>query len=298
LRLQSYCVLLAAFTRMWFVNVLAAEPVLWGMTPRVYTLVPLAAAFVYCYVRLTAAEPRLGGRDLRSFAPALNAWLATATVAALLRFEVADPWVITAWAVLALAVLAVAWLFAQRVFVYQAMALALAVLGRGVFYNIAERSNFASIDGVLLTVGVAAAVLFASLLVAFRLRGPVPAGVGFVYAMQVIASRPEQVMFFIPVALVTLTLGFSIESGGPLTVAWGIEGLVLFIFALLVGERSFRLTGLSLLLACVAKIVFFDIWGHRVSDRQRYLTLIVIGAALLLVSFLYNRNRERVRQLL
>jgi hypothetical protein len=36
----------------------------------------------------------------------------------------------------------------------------------------------------------------------------------------------------------------------------------------------------------------------RLDLRDRYLTLIVLGAALLLVSFLYTRNREALRQYL
>jgi uncharacterized membrane protein len=63
-----------------------------------------------------------------------------------------------------------------------------------------------------------------------------------------------------------------------------------------VGERSFRLSGLGLLLLCVGKILFVDIWG--LNPRDRYLTLIVLGVALLLVSFLYTKNREALRQYL
>src|SRR5438128_12204428 len=63
-----------------------------------------------------------------------------------------------------------------------------------------------------------------------------------------------------------------------------------------VSERSFRLSGLGLLLLCVGKILLVDVW--RLSPRDRYLTLIVLGSALLLVSFLYTRHREAIRQYL
>ncbi|MGO9345194.1 MAG: DUF2339 domain-containing protein [Terriglobales bacterium] len=54
--------------------------------------------------------------------------------------------------------------------------------------------------------------------------------------------------------------------------------------------------GLGLLLLCVGKILSVDVW--RLDPRDRYLTFIVLGAALLLVSFLYTRNREALRQYL
>jgi uncharacterized membrane protein len=72
--------------------------------------------------------------------------------------------------------------------------------------------------------------------------------------------------------------------------------VAVFLLALWVGERSFRLSGLGLLLLCVGKILFVDVW--RLNPRDRYLTLIVLGGALLLVSFLYTRNRELIRQYL
>jgi uncharacterized membrane protein len=80
------------------------------------------------------------------------------------------------------------------------------------------------------------------------------------------------------------------------TVAWAIEAVAVFILALCVGQRSFRLTGLGLLLLCVAKIVLVDIWG--LTPRDRYLTFIVLGALLLFVSYLYSRYREALRQYL
>jgi uncharacterized membrane protein len=63
-----------------------------------------------------------------------------------------------------------------------------------------------------------------------------------------------------------------------------------------VTQRSYRITGLLLLLICVSKIVFRDAW--QLSERDRYITFIALGAALMLVSALYNRFREQVRRLL
>src|SRR5262249_50851190 len=83
---------------------------------------------------------------------------------------------------------------------------------------------------------------------------------------------------------------------GMVTVSWGIEGVAVFVLALWLGERSFRLTGLGLLLLCVGKILLVDVW--RLDPRDRYLTFIVLGAALLLVSFLYTKNREALLEFL
>jgi uncharacterized membrane protein len=69
-----------------------------------------------------------------------------------------------------------------------------------------------------------------------------------------------------------------------------------FLFALWVGERSYRLSGLGLLLLCVGKIVVIDVWG--LGARDRYVTFIIMGGALLLVSFLYTKYRETIKEYL
>jgi uncharacterized membrane protein len=81
---------------------------------------------------------------------------------------------------------------------------------------------------------------------------------------------------------------------GMITVSWGVEGVAVFLIALAAGERSYRLTGLGLLLLCVGKIVLLDVWEMGMRDRT--ITFVVLGLALLLVSFLYNRFRDTIRQ--
>src|SRR5260370_7254887 len=79
-------------------------------------------------------------------------------------------------------------------------------------------------------------------------------------------------------------------------VSWGIEGVLIVLLALAVQERSFRLTGLGMLLLCVAKAMALDVWGLQARDR--YITFIIVVAALVFVSFLYTRYRDAIRQFL
>ena len=61
-------------------------------------------------------------------------------------------------------------------------------------------------------------------------------------------------MFFIAVGLLTVLLATEMRHG-MVTLSWGLEGVAVFVLALWLGERSFRLTGLGLLLLCVGKIL-------------------------------------------
>lgn len=303
-RYQAYIALLAAFVRIFFVNLTASQTgEFWGS--RLYTILPLVLIFFFVYAQLPAKglskeDSDAISRDRAWHVDVLLACLGTASIAALLRYQFTGEWVVTAWAALVVVLFAVAYLLDRELFLYQAMALTVITFARGVAHNLFGNSYFTQGDwrGRYFVVGTAVALLLSTLFFAFPLRERFP-GLGnatrtraFVSAL---ARRPEQLQFFAAVILLWLMLTVKMNAGMK-TVAWGIEAVGIIILALLVKERSFRLTGLVLLLVCVAKIMLLDVWGLQARDR--YITLIIVGSALLLVSYLYSRYREAIRQFL
>jgi uncharacterized membrane protein len=107
--------------------------------------------------------------------------------------------------------------------------------------------------------------------------------------------HPEQWFFFLPFGLMVLALAAKLSSG-HITIAWSLLGLATFLLALAVGERSFRLAGLTLLLASVAKILLMDVW--KLSTPDKIMTLITLGIALISVSLLYTRFSTTIRKFL
>jgi uncharacterized membrane protein len=113
--------------------------------------------------------------------------------------------------------------------------------------------------------------------------------------LSALVARPEQLQFFVPIILLTVMLALK-TTAGMITISWGIEGVLIILFALAVKERSFRLAGLGLLLLCVGKVLTMDAW--RLEQRDRYITFIIVGVALIAVSSLYIRFRDNIRQYL
>jgi uncharacterized membrane protein len=303
LRLQGYVAMLASFLRIFFVN-LNASGLPGEVSPRFYTVVPIMLAFFYAYWRSHEAE--LNPTEKRFRAGEICCWVGTITIGSLMRFELEPDWVAAGWAALAFALIAIAWSSGKRLFLYQALLVIAGVLFRTMLHNFYERSYFPSplwqsrwitVESRWVIVALTVALLLASLPFAFQIRrkGEQSEESGLVLMIQNLARRPEQPFFFIAVGLLTVLLGVEMRHG-MVTLSWGLEGLAVFLLALWVRERSFRLTGLGLLLLCVGKIVVDDVW--RLHPRDRYLTFIVLGAALLLVSFLYTRNREAMRRYL
>jgi hypothetical protein len=308
LRLQAYAAFTASFLRIFFVNLNATgNP--GEISPRFYTVVPLALGFFYAYWRLQEGSHDLPKNNLpenallkaegRFRVAELCCWLSTITFAAVMRFELEADWVSGAWAALVFALFVIAWRTGRRVFLHQGLVVTVGVLFRTVMHNFYERSYFPAPawESRWITVGTAAALLLAALPFAFQLRKKNKENqkTGLLGLLQSIVRRPEQLLFFIAVGLLTVLLAVEMRHG-MVTLSWGVEGLAVFVLALLLAERSFRLTGLGLLLLCVGKILLVDVW--RLDPRDRYLTFIVLGGALLLVSFLYTRNREALRQYL
>jgi uncharacterized membrane protein len=298
LRLQGYVAFLASFLRIFFVN-LNADGIPGTISPRFYTVLPITIGFLYVYWRLHDRGGDLIEVERKWKAAEICCWLGTISVAALMRFELPADWVAAAWAALLFALLFIAWRSERPVFLYQGILLMLGVLFRTVLHNFYERSYFPAPawETRWITVGAVVAILFATLPLTFRLRRKEPdlAGRGYAGVWQFTLMRPEQPLFFIATGLLTTLLAMEMRHG-MVTLSWGLEGVAVFLLALWLGERSFRLTGLGLLLLCAGKILAIDVW--RLDPRDRYLTFIVLGAALLLVSFLYTHNREKLRQYL
>jgi hypothetical protein len=298
LRYQAYIALIAAFIRIFFANLTAGEPgEFWG--PRMYTILPLALIFFFVYAQLPQKEEDIA-RDRRLHFDVLLAYLGTASIVALFYFQFSVERVVTAWAALAFALLGASLALDKPIFLHQGLLLTLGVFGRGISHNLFGGTYFGGSDwaGDYLVISAASAILLASLFFAFRLRDhfqPATNSTGIARLLQETVRRPEQLQFFVPITLLTCMLALKMKTG-MITVSWGVEGVLVFLFALAVNERSFRLTGLGLLLLCVGKVMALDVWG--LEPRDRYITLIVVGVALMLVSFLYTRYRDTIRQYL
>lgn len=190
-------------------------------------------------------------------------------------------WTVVAWAAMILALVFIGRLSSSRIFLLQSSILAALVLFRALFYNL-FLGGAVRVEAVGLTIAI--------LVCAFA----------FLRALrrtdrQALTRYAETSLFFAAFILLTSLLAAELPSG-LITLAWGIEALMVFAVAVWLKARSYRLSALALLLLCIVKIVAHDVWG--LAPRDRYLTFIVLGAALLAVSYLYTRYREMLRRYL
>ncbi len=295
-RFQAYVALAASFGRIFFANLTAETPgEFWG--PRLYTVLPITLILFFVYAQLdpkdqTASDDRLLRFDL------LLAYLGTGTIVALFYFQFANEWLVTAWAIVVFVLFGLALWLDRTIFLHQALLLTLGACSRGVMHNLFGASYFTGTDwfGRISVLGSAVAVLLACLPLAYRWRDRCKSQPRRNW-IAAITCHPEQFMFFAPIALLTLMLALKMRAG-MVTVAWGVEALSIIVFAFLIKERSFRLTGFLLLIACFAKMLLLDMWSHAWTWPDRYITFVIVGVAMVSASFLYNKYSEKIRQFL
>jgi hypothetical protein len=302
-RSQAYAAFALSFLRLAYFNLD------FGPRELLLTTLPIAFVFYYAYLRLTRLTESPGSaKDLaldRQFlvAPAL-AYLGSATLILFTRSYFHNGWVIVAWAALALLFIGVSWAARRGVFLHHSVIVAFLVFFRGLSFQIivGGHLNFPGNLDRWGYVAIAAALLFLGQAFAFPLRerfatqnSRSSSANDLSVNLSDFLRRPEQIYFFLPMILVTILI-FNEVSEGRVTIGWGLEAVAAFLFALIVAERSYRLAGLGLLLVCVAKIVVLDVWRQERSDR--FITFIILGVALLLVSYLYTRYSEAIRRYL
>ncbi len=304
-RLQAYVSLAGSLCWLVMVNFQATGKAGWGDV-RLWAGVVVVEVCLLVHQRLGSAGEIVLAEERTGVASAVM-WCASALVTGLLYMELPERWLAAGWAGFALLVAAFALVRDGARIRRKALLLALLAAGRGIFVNLGSAGDWWYSSGTgtagaganwgadwgRLAFFVAVGLLVVAIPVGFVLRRRELAGGGGV--LGAVLRRPEQVFFFAVLAMLAVWMPVDFHQGA-LTMAWSGLGVAVFLMALAVGERSFRLSGLGLLLFGVAKLLAVDVWG--LPSVERYLLLIGVGVALLLVSFLYSRFGDRLKEYL
>ncbi|HLJ26769.1 MAG TPA: DUF2339 domain-containing protein [Candidatus Angelobacter sp.] len=82
-----------------------------------------------------------------------------------------------------------------------------------------------------------------------------------------------------------------------ITLSWCLEAITMILAGFFAQERSFRLSGLALLLLSAGKVFVIDL--RAVSDLGvRYLAMGGVGAVMVAAGYVFSRNREALRKYL
>jgi uncharacterized membrane protein len=85
-------------------------------------------------------------------------------------------------------------------------------------------------------------------------------------------------------------------QGFLVTMSWSVLAAVVLAAGFALRERTYRLLGLGILAASVARIFLVDVW--ELGTVYRILRFLVLGALLVASGFLYNRYAGAIRKLM
>ncbi len=288
-RYQSYVAFTAAFVRIFFANLSAGAPgVFWS--DRMITVAPLVLIFFFVYAQLPGKQEN-DTPDRRFRFDAFIAYLGTATLAALFYFQFSPEWVVVSYAALALALFVVAWALNRQLFLRQAILVTLGTFAQGMAHNLFGSGYLGqgTWRGRYSAIGIASAILLASLYFAFAIRGryaPPANASHWKKITTALVARPEQLQFFVPVILVATMFALKMQAEW-VTASWGLEGLCIVLVAYLVKEISYRRTAYILFLFCIAKIAAMDYWRETLLERG--ISIALVGAVILVVALLHTK---------
>ncbi|MBI4875510.1 MAG: DUF2339 domain-containing protein, partial [Acidobacteria bacterium] len=177
------------------------------------------------------------------------------------------------WVVAPRAVVPVAWMGLSLLLLVLARRPVLSYFCAGLSFLHVWEANFPSEE--MVTAGAVAATLYGAEFLAHR--------------------SPRARAFFSALAtLLVAGLLWHEVSDRMLTVAWGVEGLLLLAAGFPARERPLRLAGLALLLFCISKLFVYDL--RHLETLYRILSFVALGLILLGVSWIYTRFRETIRR--
>jgi uncharacterized membrane protein len=294
LRRQAHIMAVLAFGRLFLANFTAPGEI-FGLSHRLITVAPVVAMFYYLRSRIAEEQDGGMGFHFERHLPRVYSYAAALLLVILARFEFGRSLAVMAWGVMTLVFLILGISSRNRDFRIQSCLIGVLTFWRswstnfylvGSYYGIPER--------IATTVPVIAAFYAAKALCLFKHdffseveTGKVPSLIAKV------ETNPHILFSILASLLLTLLLYFEVQ-GNLLTIAWAIEGFGLLAIGFLIPERTFRLSGLSLLMVCLVKVFLIDLQG--VETIYRIFSFIVLGIMLVLVSFGYTKYRDVIKR--
>jgi hypothetical protein len=241
----------------------------WALTP---SLALIAVTFAFGVIAWGRARAK--GDDAQASSELLPYAFLAMVVAILVTLNQApERWQLTLFAAETLILVIAAALASERTFGW----LALATMLIGAYgYVTASRSLFAHAPAPWANFLVAALLLIVGERVNHRC-GPLPRSGAWMVAV---------------VTLVALYALRRLVGGAYLTVSWAVLGFVLLAFGFAIKGRYYRIGGLVALGFSLLRAVFHDM--ARVETVYRILSFIGLGVILLVLAFLYAKNREKI----
>ncbi len=292
LRVQGHVVVFAAVGYLFLANFTNLGETA-GLSHRVLTVVPLIALCYYLWLRLVADDKHMRPTKWELELPRVYLYAAPTLAVILIRFEFGRVAAVLGWALLTVGLLFFGIRRDNRDLRWQSYLLAMLTFARSWATNFYIPESLAGIFGRVVTGGIVVASLYVAQFLSPRRQATQGPGEGnwLRRVLERFDTNGRTVFSILATVLLTVLLFYEV-SGSVLTVAWGLESLVLLAVGFALAERTLRLSGLVLLLVCTLKLFAYDV--RELDALYRIISFGALGLLLLGISWLYTRFREKI----
>jgi hypothetical protein len=281
LRYQGHVVAALGFGRLFLADFTTIGETA-GISHRVLTVIPFILMQYYLWSRLGRARLDQTLRTWYLYAPAILS-------AVLIRFEAGRTLAVVGWAAIGLVWLALGVRWNNSDLRLQSYALAVVTYARSWTTNFYMPESLEGATARILIGAVVIASFYAGEFLSPRRE-----------AWRDETSGPMDLwsrnMFALLATTLLTVLIYREVSGRVLTVACGIEGVLVLIAGFPTRERVLRYCGLLLFTFCILKLFLFDL--RELDTPSRIASFLALGLLLLGASWMYTRFRERIRRYL
>jgi len=294
-RVQGYFITMAAFAKLLMSN-MVLEGSVSVFSHRVLTVVPVLLVLYYCLTILQGKKADSVLRASEKKMPTIYAYVIFAGLMFLIKYELAPIYVAPVWGVVVWAYAAWAIQSKKKYYFSICSIAALLATARAMFVNIATPGYLVGYEANILYPALTICVIYigSTLFVMSKERLKGIEGAGSNMIMRVFRS-PRITLGVTATVLLTALLVDELD-GVSLTIGMGIQGLLLLLSGLGIKERSWRVYGLIVLLLTLLKTFLVDL--RNLGTLYYILSLIVLGLALLFVSFIYTKHSDKIKKLI
>jgi uncharacterized membrane protein len=290
LAVQAHGLAALILARLFFIDFITGARV-FGLSQRLISVPPVVALFYYLRLRTTEVTEKIAVKG--AGLSAVYSYAGALLLVALARYELGEVYVVVGWAVLGFILLALGVFRENRDFRLQSYFIGAIAFWRSWSTNFYLTGSSGGIPERIATTVPVIIGFYTSKFLCLAKRETFHKMDDDSLPLMEIDSNPIPFFSLLGTALLTLLLYYEVR-GNLLTISWTIEGFVLLVSGFIIRERTFRLSGLTLLLFCILKLFIIDL--RDVETLYRIFSFIILGIILILVSFAYTKYKNFIKR--
>ncbi len=294
-RVQGYILTTGAFVRLLMSNMIIQGGIS-IFSYRILTAVPVIMILYYCLLLLQDSKTKSILSNPEKKMVYIYPYMVFVAIMTLVWHEAPKNMVAPVWGVMAMIYSLRGVYTKEKHYLSISSMAALAACMRAVFVNLYQGKYLVGAESNAILPILTMGLLYGGNIFYLRLKDASKEtdGIGegrikaFLHSSRVVYG-------FSATALLTAILYMKFD-GALLTVGLGIEGLLLFLAGIYIKEKQWRIYGLLVLLCTLAKAFLIDL--RQLSTIYYILSLIALGLALLFVSYIYTKHKDKIKKLI